>query len=1192
MKVKTTNIVELTPLNPNVSLGKDDFLLRAMFPVDDKLKNLVQSDEFQQLLLTDASTDDGQAFLATYYGIDDWANIKQRLIIDKGVNLASRYYYLLHLVKVQSKKDNVWISFYEGLHRHASLLITLLSAVFNTTTNILKFNTLTVDYFKQHQLPNFKSDNETPHERLNKIFQRKISAPMLTEPFPIKCIIPLKVEGVPPQGSVSEFTRRLCRYSELISDMKKTSAANTTFSLLSRALNNELNLCNREDSNREDKSIIAEHRYTIQTQIKGKTHGEKMKSHKNDDKEVYGWCDLLDTDEWHIFSKDPLDDNKRARFLDKMTYRSSDYAILDINSPGFESALVNSYPPYGISYKSMSIDVGDVIKSRRKVDPRHYNAFDLLPRIITILHAKETNELISKTAQKQSNTAMINFVCRYGYGTREYNQNSLHAAALRYLPDIYTDNSYLNNCKGIYQVMPVAVFLMTCYNAGFMFQIDKTDNLMIETLQRLDLIPNLDNASVLQTFSKWSFSTFNTESVLNVMSLTSSYFFDTDAISWYHIDVSFIIGEKIARKKVKPIFPDRGQPGFFKEIVQHWVAFDLVQIFHRYGLKPTFNESLCEWSKDLHSLVVVLSKNNPTTEDRDIAERCLSTLFDVAITEHWASFPRAEFGTKQNFKKIQNFAIPLVILTWNRMLQEYFMKDPEHTFFGLGDYREQKKKEKDAPYDNLFMSANDDMEFKVNSFTCFQPNKNLMSSPVVCPSLLRWAEYLLSPAMETDEQKKERLHKLGEKPMKQYNMTHTSLKSQSRPTRENTADVVTTPSKELGNSGTATGKSKTTIALQQRENIDFLEVVADMITSPNDSTEEEEPTSVMLLYRIGEALQAAERTHVSISQKRKPVGFEHNEAKVKDGIASFVQLVKSVNQGDSRLDFEAAMDWLGRESKTGDSLIIDLTRPDNHDSSSDDSSASSEHSSYDSDYLDRDGDSKPRHKKRTSQNKQKNSDEGDCPPDGNTNLNTLTSVCGDANETKSDDDEEEISVNESNESNNILPEYMLNVLYGKSTLHDEVDNDGVQDEQQHQDKSGGLQETQDSVEDEEDEDDGVQEGQQHRDSGELHKDEDDGVKNRQQHRDKSSGLEEEQDSDEEQQDDRPGKTGEDTLTKSQRKRLRKKERETQKRKRDQEEDRDGVHDSNRNSRQVDSAEKVDKQRKKKKKRKKKSSDGI
>ena len=129
MKVKTNNIVELTPLNPNVSLGKDDFLQRAVFPVDDKLHTLVHSDEFKQLLLTDASTDDGQAFLATYYGINDWANIKQRLILDKGENLASRYYYLLHLVKVQSKKDNVWINFYEGLHRHASLLITLLLAV-------------------------------------------------------------------------------------------------------------------------------------------------------------------------------------------------------------------------------------------------------------------------------------------------------------------------------------------------------------------------------------------------------------------------------------------------------------------------------------------------------------------------------------------------------------------------------------------------------------------------------------------------------------------------------------------------------------------------------------------------------------------------------------------------------------------------------------------------------------------------------------------------------------------------------------------------------------------------------------------------------------------------------------------------------------------------------------------------------
>ena len=115
---------------------------------------------------------------------------------------------------------------------------------------------------------------------------------------------------MPPQGSVGKFTRQLCKYSELISDIKKTPAANSSFSLLSKAIKNELNLFNREDRNKEDKSIIVEHRYTIQSQIKGKTHAEKMKTHQNDNKELYGWCDLLDMDGWHMFSKDPLDDNK------------------------------------------------------------------------------------------------------------------------------------------------------------------------------------------------------------------------------------------------------------------------------------------------------------------------------------------------------------------------------------------------------------------------------------------------------------------------------------------------------------------------------------------------------------------------------------------------------------------------------------------------------------------------------------------------------------------------------------------------------------------------------------------------------------------------------------------------------------------------------------------------------------------
>ena len=114
--------------------------------------------------------------------------------------------------------------------------------------------------------------------------------------------------------------------------------------------------------------------------------------------------------------------------------------------------------------------------------------------------------------------------------------------------------------------------------------------------------------------------------------MLTSPFFNIDAISWYHIDVGYIIGDQIARKKVR-IKSDRGVPKLFQEIVQYWVAFDLVKILHRYGLKPAFNESLREWSPELYSLVMVLSKTETTTEEKEQAERCLSTLFDVTIIQ-------------------------------------------------------------------------------------------------------------------------------------------------------------------------------------------------------------------------------------------------------------------------------------------------------------------------------------------------------------------------------------------------------------------------------------------------------------------------------------------------------------------------------------------------------------------------------
>ncbi len=66
-----------------------------------------------------------------------------------------------------------------------------------------------------------------------------------------------------------------------------------------------------------------------------------------------------------------------------------------------------------------------------------------------------------------------------------------------------------------------------------------------------------------------------------------------------------------------------------------------------------------------------------------------------------------------------NFALPLVIITWHRMVQEYFWKNADNTFFDLGNYSEQKRKDKNTAYgNNMYMETLDGVETKVTNFDC------------------------------------------------------------------------------------------------------------------------------------------------------------------------------------------------------------------------------------------------------------------------------------------------------------------------------------------------------------------------------------------------------------------------------------------------------------------------------------------
>ncbi len=76
---KYWNTITLIPLNPNASLSNNYTMQRQLFPKDKMLHDIIKSDEFQKLLGTDATTEEGQDYIAEYYVVaKDWKVLKKQ----------------------------------------------------------------------------------------------------------------------------------------------------------------------------------------------------------------------------------------------------------------------------------------------------------------------------------------------------------------------------------------------------------------------------------------------------------------------------------------------------------------------------------------------------------------------------------------------------------------------------------------------------------------------------------------------------------------------------------------------------------------------------------------------------------------------------------------------------------------------------------------------------------------------------------------------------------------------------------------------------------------------------------------------------------------------------------------------------------------------------------------------------------
>jgi hypothetical protein len=278
---------------------------------------------------------------------------------------------------------------------------------------MFKNKSLNSQYFKEQQLVNFKDEVSQPHKPLNEIFAKTRNVPMITKMFHAKGMVPKPVTKG-NENTAPDFIEKIIKYSELISDNKKTSADNSICSLLSKGFRKSLqrskpNNCNRKPGHASDKhyatigAVIGpkrlesrarvnwncNHKFQTIVQIKKQVHKANMETYQNDDYKAYGQCSLLATDEWNKYIKDPLNDSARFAFIAKMTNK--------------EKFPQHTSPPYGIFYKSMTVTVGKIEKGRRWVDQRHLNGYDMIPIIVTILHAKKRNDIIPNVVSDDLN---------------------------------------------------------------------------------------------------------------------------------------------------------------------------------------------------------------------------------------------------------------------------------------------------------------------------------------------------------------------------------------------------------------------------------------------------------------------------------------------------------------------------------------------------------------------------------------------------------------------------------------------------------------------------------------------------------------------------------------------------------------------------------------------------------------------
>ncbi len=137
----------------------------------------------------------------------------------------------------------------------------------------------------------------------------------------------------------------------------------------------------------------------------------------------------------------------------------------------------------------------------RKIDVRHVNGYIIIPGIVYLLSTKLQKAVLNDQLGDNKEMILINYITRFSYGTRRGPHVTLHGAYSRYTT--LDETKYIQGCfDNVNRIIPVTIFMMMLYNACFTYQKDKTNNLLISTLDGFDNECSIDDDKCMNTFSE------------------------------------------------------------------------------------------------------------------------------------------------------------------------------------------------------------------------------------------------------------------------------------------------------------------------------------------------------------------------------------------------------------------------------------------------------------------------------------------------------------------------------------------------------------------------------------------------------------------------------------------------------------------------------------------------------------------